>query len=149
MEISESIFIDASAETVFAIYADVARWPEWDPDTRAASINGPFVSGARGRLVPGKGLPVPMLFDAVEPGRGFTVVSHVLWSTMSFRHSLHPEGVGVLVTRGVAFHGPFAWFLRRLVGPRVRHGLPLTMRRLKSHAEERQRQHGTRASRTM
>lgn len=139
MEIAESIFIDASPDAVFAVYADVAHWPDWDPDTREASIDGPFVSGARGRLVPGKGFPVPMLFTSVEPGRGFTVVSRVLFSTMSFEHRLRPEGAGVLVTHGVAFRGPFAWFLRRLVGGRVRHGLPLTMRRLKSHAEERQR----------
>jgi hypothetical protein len=149
MEISESIFIDASADTVFAIYADVARWPDWDPDTRAASIEGPFASGVRGHLVPGKGFPVPMLLDSVEPGRGFTVVSRVLWSTMSFGHRLRLEGTGVLVTHGLAFKGPFAWFLRRLVGPRVRHGLPRTMRRLKSHAEERQRQHGAQASATV
>lgn len=135
MEISESIFIDASPDTVFAIYADVARWTAWDPDTRAASIDGPFASGARGRLVPGKGFPVPMQFVSVEPGRGFIVVSRVLFSTMSFSHTLRPEGTGVIATHGVAFQGPFAPFLRRLVGNRVRQGLPVTMQRLKAYAE--------------
>lgn len=139
MEITESIFIDASADSVFAIYADVAHWPDWDPDTRAASIDGAFTSGARGRLVPGKGFPVPMLFTSVEPGRGFTVVSRVLFSTMTFAHVLRPHGRGVVATHGVAFQGPFAPFLRRLVGSRVRRGLPVTMARLKSHAEARER----------
>jgi len=139
MEITESIYIEASPDTVFGVYADVARWPAWDPDTRAASIDGPFASGARGRLAPSQGFPVPMLFVSVEPGRGFTVVSRVLFSTMSFGHSLRPEGPGVVATHGVAFQGPFAFFLRRLVGSRVRQGLPLTMRRLKAYAEERER----------
>lgn len=137
MEIEASTYIDASPDTVFAIYADVARWPAWDPDTRAASIDGPFASGARGRLVPGKGFPVPMRFVSVEPGHGFTVVSRVLFSSMSFGHRLRPEGAGTVATHAVAFDGPFAWFLRRLVGSRVRQGLPLTMRRLKAYAEER------------
>lgn len=137
MDISESILIHASPETVFAIYADVAGWPAWDPDTRAARIDGPFADGTRGRLAPAKGFPVPMRLSSVEPGRGFTVVSPVLFSTMVFTHALRPAPAGVHVTHGVAFHGPFAWFLRRLVGPRVRAGLPVTLRHLKAHAERR------------
>jgi len=138
MEIIESIYIEASPDTVFAIYSDVARWPEWDPDTRAASIDGPFASGAHGRLVPDKGFPVPMQFTSVEQGRGFTLASRVLFSTMLFGHSLRPTGAGVTATHWVSFHGPCAPFLRRLVGRRVRHGLPLTMQRLKAYAEARE-----------
>ncbi|MFC0253495.1 SRPBCC family protein [Massilia consociata] len=137
MEIVESILIEASPAAVFAIYADVARWPAWDPDTRAASIDGSFASGATGRLAPAKGFEVPMQFISVEPDRGFTVASRVLFSTMLFDHTLHPTGAGVVATHRVSFHGPCAWFLRHLVGRRVRHGLPVTMRRLKAFAEGR------------
>ena len=138
MEVTESIVINASPAAIFAIYADVERWPAWDPDTRAARIDGPFVTGATGRLTPAKGFPVPMRFTSVERDRGFTVVAPVMLSTMVFEHAIRPEGAGVRVVHGVAFHGPFAWFLRRLVGSRVRTGLPATMRRLKEHAERLQ-----------
>lgn len=137
MEIAESIYIDAPPASVFTVYADVERWPAWDPDTRSASIEGPFVTGAVGRLTPAKGLPVPMRFVSVDPEASFTVVSQVLFSTMVFEHTLRPEGDGVVATHGVAFRGPFAWFLRRLVGNRVRHGLPVTMRHLKAYVEAR------------
>ena len=135
MEIVESVVIGTSAQALFAIYGDVARWHEWDPDTRAASIEGEFVQGARGRLVPSKGLPVPMRLLTVVPGKEFTVESRVLFSAMLFGHVLEALPEGVRATHWVAFRGPCAWFLRWLVGGRIRRGLPLTMRSLKAYAE--------------
>ncbi len=76
-----------------------------------------------------------MLFTCVVPDREFTVESRVLFSRMIFTHVLEPIPGGVRASHGVRFEGPFAPFLRRLVGGRVRRGLPLTMLSLKAYAE--------------
>lgn len=138
MIIEEKIAILASPASVFSLYADVPNWPAWDPDTRAASIDGPFCTGAAGRLVPAKGFPVPMRFVSVVENRSFTVESPAPLCLLRFEHILQPAPDGVLAIHRVSFSGPLAWFFGRLVGSRVRRGLPVTMAMLKRRAEEAQ-----------
>jgi len=52
-------------DAIFRIYADVEQWPAWDPDTKQASLQGPFQVGSRGRLTPAKGSTMPMLLTEV------------------------------------------------------------------------------------
>ncbi len=134
MIIEEHIDIAASAQAVMNCYQDVPAWPEWDPDTRAASIDGPFRSGARGRLRPTRGLAVPMRFVSVGP-TGFSVESPAPLCTMRFEHVLTPVGAGTRVTHRVSFEGLLAPFFGWIIGGRVRRGLPVTLRRLKQRVE--------------
>ncbi|WP_414040941.1 SRPBCC family protein [Acidithiobacillus sp. M4-SHS-6] len=73
MQFEEQIIISAPVEKVFALYANVTGWPFWDPDVKASSIDGAFVSGARGTLEPSKGPRVNITFTEVVPNRSFTV----------------------------------------------------------------------------
>lgn len=34
----------ASPEAVWQVWSDTSTWPEWNPDIRAISLNGPFQS---------------------------------------------------------------------------------------------------------
>lgn len=135
MLIEEKIEIFAEPETVFALYADVPGWPDWDPDTKAASIDGPFVTGATGRLTPTKGFTVPMRFVSVVRNRAFIVESAAPLCVLRFEHILSPTANGVLAVHRVSFSGPLARFYGWLVGSRVRVGLPVTMAKLKRTAE--------------
>lgn len=134
--IEESIHVAATAGAVYAVWADVPRWPQWDPDTRRASLDGPLAVGARGRLTPRKGFTVAMRVVQAEPGRHFTVECPVLGNVMRFEHLLRPMDGGVQVTHRVSFHGWLAGWLRRTVGQDVRRGLPATLRGLKARAEQ-------------
>lgn len=134
MNIEESIDIAVPPAAVMSCYRDVARWPEWDPDTRAASIDGPFQAGVHGRLKPAKGFAVAMRFTHVSE-RGFTVESPAPLCTMRFEHELTPTASGTRVTHRVGFSGPLSGFFSRLVGARVRNGLPTTLANLKKRLE--------------
>jgi uncharacterized protein YndB with AHSA1/START domain len=134
--IAFSIRIAASPEAVYAAYADVAGWPRWDPDTRAAGLDGPPREGARGWLKPRKGLKVAMRVVEAQPGRAFNVECPVLGSRMRFDHELVADGGGVQVTHRVSFHGWLAGWLDRTVGRDVRAGLPRTLESLKAHVEQ-------------
>lgn len=135
MFIEEKIEIFAKPEAVFALYADVPGWPSWDPDTKAASLDGPFETGATGRLVPAKGFPVPMKFVSVVENQAFTVESRAPLCILRFEHILSPTANGVLAVHRVSFSGPLAGFFGWLVGSRVRAGLPVTMAKLKCTVE--------------
>lgn len=137
MIIEETIHIRVAPDTVMSCYRDVENWPRWDPDTRAASIEGDFRAGASGTLHPRKGFAVPMRFTTVT-ALSFTVEASAPLCTMRFEHELIPaceHSEGTRVTHRVSFHGPLARFFAWLVGARVRAGLPLTMASLKKWLE--------------
>ncbi len=134
--IEAGVRVLAPPEAVYAIWADVPHWPEWDPDTRHAFLDGPLAVGARGRLTPRKGFAVRMVVVDAVPGERFTVECPVLGNVMRFEHLLQPVPGGVHVIHRVSFHGWLAGWLRRTVGRDVEQGLPITLQRLKARAEQ-------------
>ena len=139
MQFEQQVEIAAPAKTVFALYADVARWAAWDPDVKESSIEGPFASGATGALRPLKGPNTHISFTEVIENRSFTVESRLPLCVMRFEHELS-ESQGSTVTRAthrVSFIGPLSPVFGRIVGAQIRRGLPGTMLGLKRAAEER------------
>ena len=135
MVIEEKILIHCPASVIYAIYAQVSQWHTWDPDTREASLNGPFAVGTQGRLAPTQGRPITMQLTEVQPDRRFTVVGGIPGFSMRFEHELTPLEGGTQALHRVSFSGPLRFIFGPLVGAQVRKGLPITMRRLKAHAE--------------
>ena len=135
--IEHRALIATSPAAIHAIYADVANWHSWDPDTRAATLNGPFAAGSRGTLKPGKGNTVPMMVRFADPERGFTVESRIpLLLRMVFEHELTARGPSQTeVVHRVTLTGPLSW----LIGPSLKRqldaGLPVTLARLRRLAE--------------
>ncbi|MCU0927328.1 MAG: SRPBCC family protein [Hydrogenophaga sp.] len=123
--------------TIFRLYADVANWHRWDPDTKSATLDGTFAVGSRGSLTPAKGNTVPMVVTSADPAHGFTVESRIpLLLRMVFEHELVARGPATTeVMHRVTLSGPLAW----LIGPALRRqldaGLPVTLARLKRLAE--------------
>ena len=70
MRFEEKILMEAPAEKVFSLYADVPGWPSWDPDVTSASVSGSFTTGA---LRPPEGPEAKITFTEVAPGRSFTI----------------------------------------------------------------------------
>ncbi len=135
MQVEHRITVAAPPSTLFRIYADVGRWHTWDPDTRQATLDGPFVVGARGRLTPARGNTVPMLLTRVVPDECFTVESKIPLFRMLFEHELVPVGAGTQVTHRATFSGPLSLLLGPLLSRQLNAGLPLTLARLKALAE--------------
>jgi hypothetical protein len=133
--IEASIDIHASARCVFAMWADVANWRTWDPGTKWAKLDGPFVQGASGKLAPPKGMAVKLVLTSVRQPHEFTAECAVLGSLMVFPHRLVDHGRFVTVTHTVEFRGWLKGMLMRSVGKNVIAGLPLTLTRLKALAE--------------
>lgn len=135
MQFEESIVIQAPADAVFALYADVRGWAAWDPEVREASLEGDFVPGAQGMLRPAKGPTAKIRLVEVEPNRSFTVESQLPLCRMRFEHELRPQALGVLAVHRVTFSGLLAPLLGRCIGGQIRKTLPDTLQGLKHAAE--------------
>lgn len=135
--IEHRITTSASPEVIFAIYADVAKWNTWDPDTKSASINGDFKSGSTGILAPTKGNPIKITFTEVIANRSFTCIGGIPGFQMTFEHELQSQGTNTEIIHRVQFKGILAWLFKPLLGPQINKGLPVTLARLRDLAESR------------
>lgn len=133
--IEHRISVAALPERIFSIYEDVPNWHTWDPDTKSASLDGPFRVGSRGKLTPSKGTTVPMVLTAVVLNRSFTVESRIPLFRMVFEHELLPRGSTTEVVHRVTFSGLLSVLLGRLLAKQLNIGLPRTLANLKQLAE--------------
>jgi hypothetical protein len=135
MHVEASTQIQATPAQIFAIYAKVDQWPQWDPDAKSASIEGPFVTGARGEIVPNGGPKSALLFEQVLKDRGFTVSCKLPLCTMRFVHELKADGDVTHVTHRAEFEGLLSPLFGRLIGSGMRKSLPKALAGLKAAAE--------------
>src|SRR5688572_90632 len=73
MDIERTIDINAAQDRVWAIMADVERWPEWTASVRSIERleQGPFTTGSRARVRQPR-LPVAVwTVTSLDPGRSF------------------------------------------------------------------------------
>lgn len=135
--VEHRITIHASANAIYRLYEDVKNWHTWDPDTKSASLDGPFVVGSTGKLTPAKGNTVRMALTKAEPGRCFTVESRLPLFRMLFEHELIAMPGATEVVHRVTFSGALSVVLGPMLCKRLNAGLPVTLGKLKALAEAR------------
>lgn len=130
---SHTVSTTADPETVWALYADVARWREWDASLAEITLEGDFTTGATGVLTVKGQPPLPFTLTAVESGRGFTDVAEIPGvAVLTFEHTIEPTVAGSLITHAVTITGPAADEL----GPMVTSHTPDAMGALARLAED-------------
>ena len=122
MEFSITTDIDAPADVVAAVLADVERWPEWTPTvTRVERLDGstlPIAVNSRIRIVQPKVPPAEWTVTALEAGRGFRIESRSPGATVVANHWVEriDDGQRSRVTLSVTFSG----WLGKLIGRMMR-----------------------------
>jgi uncharacterized protein YndB with AHSA1/START domain len=111
----------ASPEAVWALWANAAEWPRWNPTIAEVSLDGPFAEGTTGRLKPTNGPSSAMVLRDVRPAAGFSDVARLLGAQMRVEHEVAdaPEG-GSRVTERAVLHGPLARLWSLLLGRQLR-----------------------------
>lgn len=130
-----TVHVQATPAQVFALWADSPGWAAWDPDVKAASIDGPFVAGATGTITPTQGPTMRIRVTRVVPDRAFDAEARLPLCTMRFVHECEAEGDRTRVTHRVHFEGPLAFVFRRVIGPSLERGIPGTMAGLRRAVE--------------
>lgn len=104
----------ASPAKVWAVWSDVNRWPEWNPDMNESRIDGTLKLGATGMINTKSGGKHDVVVTHYEEGRSFELESTALPGTkMAIRATIAPNGSGSRITQGFEPRG----FLAPLVGP--------------------------------
>lgn len=110
--------IAAPPERVWAVLADVERWPEHIPTVTTAQRldDGPLHVGARTRLKQPKLSEAVWTVTELVENRSFTWVSKSPGVTISAEHLVEPHENGTRLTLSLLLTGPlagFGWLLTR------------------------------------
>ncbi len=133
---SQEIEIAAPPEIVWDVLTRFEDWPQWNPDVKSMSFDGPLAPGSEFRWKAGPGTIVSTL-EQVEPPR------HVSWRgrTMSIK-ALHewrfePRDGGTLVKTEESFSGLLARLFRGNLQKTLDKSLVEGLEHLKREAERR------------
>jgi hypothetical protein len=132
-------FSDLSKAEVFAAWADVERWSQWDEGLDFAHLQGPFHAGAKIKLKPKGGPVVAIDVLAADPECGFTDETSFFLARMVDVHAMRDTAEGLELTSTLSMHGPLAALLVKLVGAQVAASAPEQMRALHRYIVGRRR----------
>jgi hypothetical protein len=111
---------EAEPASVWAVWTDVARWPEWDAGKEVAWLNGPFQPGVSGWAKQRGNLGGAFTITAVDAGRRWVSECPVPLGKVVFDHVLEPVAAGhVRVVKRVRVQGGSGPLLR-LLAPKMR-----------------------------
>ncbi|BFU46247.1 SRPBCC family protein [Krasilnikovia sp. MM14-A1004] len=132
---SAKITTDVPARAFFERWADMATWPEWNTDTEWVRLDGPFRTGATGKLKPKGGPATRFVITSLVPGREFTDVSLLLGARLTFQHLVTVDSSGsTTVTVEVTIAGPLAFLWTAALGKGIAKGLSGDLARLEAAA---------------
>ncbi len=124
----------APAEHFFALWGDMATWPEWNTDTEWVRLDGPFVQGATGTLKPKGGPKVKFVVEKLTD-REFIDVSALLGARLTFAHSVGRTTAGTQVSVDITLSGPLSGIWRVIMGGGLRKSVHRDLAALVAAAE--------------
>ena len=139
MNYEHSELIDAEPAAVWALYADVERWPEWTTSvTRVTGLEGADLRVGKRFRIEQPRLP-SLVWDvtAVEPGASWTWMQRSFGSTTVATHEVIPtEGQRTTVRQRIEQRGPIGVVVGLLMGRLTKRYLAIEAAGLKRRCED-------------
>jgi hypothetical protein len=119
---------DVDAAAVWAVWADVRCWDEWNADIERIEIDGPFEVGTRIEMKPRGADPITLRLDEVSPGRCFVDVVELDGVVVTTTHLVEPTGSdSVRIVYRTEITGPAADQVGPHLGPAITDDFPQTI----------------------
>ncbi len=116
---------DASAESLWRCWSDVAGWPEWNAGIESISIDGPFAVGSSFTMTSPGDAPITMRITEVVPGELFTNEAELADVVVRTAHRLEALGDGhTRVVYRTEITGPGVAELGPQIGPAITADFP-------------------------
>ena len=126
----------ALPENIWALWAEISGYKEWDDGIEWAKLNGEFKVGAVGELKPNSGRPAVFTINEMIEGRSFSSLTPLPFARLRFHHWMEPTSMGTRLTHRIDVEGPLAWIWALSFRGVFRAGLPGAMRKLARLAEK-------------
>ena len=127
----------ATREQIWELWSDVPNQTRWDRDLEYAILDGPFRTGSTGEVKFKGQPPRKFLITYCEPLEGYTDRFFLpFYGKMDWHHTIEEIGGGREVAFRIEVSGPAALILAPIMRDILRDGLPPTLDKLVSLAEE-------------
>ena len=117
---------DLSAAELWAVAADVANWPGWQPGVEAAR----FVAGGESLVVREWGRFVRRTVEESRPPSRLVVTASLVLAQTRTVYEFRPVAGGTRIGVTVQLLGPLRFLYSRSLGARLEQGLPELVRQL-------------------
>ncbi len=126
----------ATEADVWRQWTDVATWKRWDQGLADATVDGPFVEGATGTIVPNTGRNATFTIVELDPDRSYTFDTKLPGDRLRIRRDF-VNGTITTFRHVVSFEGALASVWATLLGRGFRRQLPGSLRLLADQAAAR------------
>lgn len=126
-----AIEADVDPAAVWAVWADVLSWDEWNGDIERIAIDGPFAVGARIEMKPRGADPITLRIDEVRPGERFVDVVELDDIVVTTTHLVEKTASGsARIVYRTEITGPAADQVGPHLGPAITDDFPQTIEAL-------------------
>ena len=132
-----TITTTASPAAIFALWADVNHWAEFDPGIEWAKLATAFTAGGRYTIKPKGGPKVRATILVVDPNKTFIDVSHLPGAHLRFEHRIRRQNGRSIVHIVMSVRGPLAWLWAKILGKNQQADLEKSTANLIAKAEGR------------
>ena len=101
---------------MWARWANLDRWPDWDPRVTGAVADGELAEGTELRVRLRKGGTTRQRVTAIEPGRRLVTEYRLPGARVGHERLVEPRGPGSRVTHRLYVEGPLSGFWALMLG---------------------------------
>jgi hypothetical protein len=134
-EASHSLRSSAEPADVWALWADPARWPNWNEQIERAELDGPLEVGTTARIKLKRGGTIRYEILALEPERLLLDETRLPGARMAHERRITPVDGAIEISNRIYVRGPLAGLYRLLMGRRTRESVPRFVERERDLAE--------------
>lgn len=120
-EVDAEVETPADSASVWALWADAARWRDWNEQIATAELDGPFAVGSTARIR-FKRRPRALRFTitALDPGRRFVDETRLPGARLGHEHRLQRDGSTTRIGHRLYFDGPAERVYALLMGRQMK-----------------------------
>ena len=125
----------ATKERIWALWTDVPNWSVWDKEVEYSELFGQFQIGTKGILKATGGPKTKFLMTECTKFKSFTDRSFLPLCKMDFVHTMTETNGGLEITHKIVMTGLITFLFSKVIGNKIKVGLPVTVEKLVEVAE--------------
>jgi hypothetical protein len=128
---------NATTDKIWQVWTDVPNWKQWDKGLKEAVLDGEFIKGTKGRLIPDKGPKSKFIISELVPNKSYTFKTKIPFGWLIVKRTLEQKDGKTFFTHDVEFTGILKKILGNKLGKKYRAMLPTILSEIKQIAERK------------
>ena len=131
---THELLINAPAQIIWSLVAEIDRWPSWNPAVKSAKLNGAFEVGTTFDWKSG-GISIVSTLQKIEPTSKLVWTGKAIGTRAIHVWSFQNTPAGVLVCTSESFEGWLVSLMRKAMQKTLDESLVAWLNELKRRAE--------------